>query len=300
MQDLDVSITICSWNTVNDLRDCLASLRTVQSEAKFEVIVVDNASVDGSPEMVTQEFPEVRLLAQTTNLGFTGGHNLAVRERQGKDAFLLNSDTVVHAGALASLLTFRRDHPEVGILGPKLLNPDGSLQLSCRRFPNPFAALFRNTIFGRLFPNNRFTRDYLMTDWPHDQARSVDWVSGAAMWVTKETIDRIGLFDEDFFMYCEDVDLCWRAHEAGLDVVYVPFGSITHAIGRSTDRVANRMIIQFHRSMFRFYRKNMVSRAFLPARPFLLAFAALGLTLRASLFLIKNGFDELRRRILKR
>jgi len=300
MQDFDVSITICSWNTVDDLRACLASLQEVAGEANFEVIVVDNASFDGSPDMVANEFPEVRLLAQPTNLGFTGGHNLAVRQRRGKDAFLLNSDTVVHPGAIRTMLQYRQSHREVGVLGPKLLNPDGSLQLSCRRFPNPFAALFRNTIFGRMFPNNRFTRDYLMADWPHDQVRSVDWVSGAAMWVTKETIDRIGLFDEAFFMYCEDVDLCWRAHGAGFDVVYVPLGSITHAIGRSTDRVANKMIVQFHRSMFRFYGKNMVPKAFALTRPFLLTFAALGLSLRASLFLIKNGIDELRRRIFKR
>jgi GT2 family glycosyltransferase len=174
------------------------------------------------------------------------------------------------------------------------------LQFSCRRFPNPVAALFRNTIVGRLFPNNRFTRDYLMQDWPHDEPRSVDWVSGAAMWITSEVLEKVGDLDERYFMYCEDVDLCWRARKAGFDVVYVPNGIITHAIGRSTDRIANRMIVRFHRSMFRFYAKNMIPELSLWKRPGLLAFAFAGLTARAGLFLLKNGFDEVRRRILKR
>jgi len=174
MPDLEISITICSWNTQSDLRDCLTSLGLLSTEAVFEVMVVDNNSEDGSADMVEREFPWVRLFRMARNLGFTGGHNMLLAQRMAPHALVLNSDTIVHAGAIRTLLDHLYMSPEVGILGPKLLNPDGSLQFSCRRFPNPVAALFRNTPVGKWFPNNRFTRDYLMQDIPHDQIREVD------------------------------------------------------------------------------------------------------------------------------
>lgn len=291
--DLQLSVTICSWNTQDDLRACLRSL---ENEAGVETIVCDNNSEDGSPEMVAREFPWVRLLAQKTNLGFTGGQNLMIEARSAPHVLLLNSDTVVHPGALETLMAYLEANPEVGIVGPKLLNPDGSLQLSCRRFPNPLAALFRNTPLGRLFPNNRFTRDYLMKDFQHDRPMEVDWVSGAAMLARKEMIDRIGGLDPEFFMFCEDTDWCWRAGKAGYKVVYLPSSVVTHAIGRSTDKVPNRMIGRFHRSMGRFYRKNMLPEVALPLRPFALAGAATALALRAGLFIASNKVDRMKER----
>jgi GT2 family glycosyltransferase len=260
------------------------------------VIVVENNSEDGSGDMAASEFPLVRLLSQSQNLGFTGGHNLAIAERKGRHAFLLNSDATVHPGCLASLLAFAESHPEVGIVGPKVLNPDGTLQMSCRRFPNPIAAMFRSTIFGRLFPNNRFTRDYLMADWDHSKTTEVDWVSGCAMLATKSFIETVGPMDPAYYMFSEDVDWCWRAHKAGFGVVYFPEAVVTHAIGRSTDKAPNRMIGRFHRSMFRFYVKNMVPEMSPVVRPFAIALAAVGLTLRAGVFIVKNKIDVIRRR----
>ncbi len=297
MADFDLSITICSWNTIEDLRACLQSLREAHGEADFEVIVVDNASADGSPDMVEAEFPEFTLLRQTTNLGFTGGHNLAIAQRKGTDVALLNSDTVVHPGAIRRVTQYMAANPLVGIAGPKLLNPDGSLQFSCRRFPNPLAAAFRNTFLGRVFPNNRFTRDYLMTDWKHDQPREVDWVSGAALFMTKSLVEKVGMLDDTLFMYCEDVDICKRAWDAGFKVTYIPDAVVTHAIGRSTDKVANKMILRFHRSMFRYFVKHDVRKSFVLLRPFVAGFAAAALTLRASLFLAKNYLDAIRRKL---
>jgi len=294
--DFDLSVTICSWNTIDDLRACLASLRAVRDEADFEVVVVDNASEDGSPDMVAAEFPEFRLLRQTKNLGFTGGHNLAIAERRGRDVALLNSDTVVHPGALRTLTAYFREHPEAGIIGPKLLNPDGSLQFSCRRFPNPVAAAFRNTLLGRVFPDNKYVREYLMQDWQHDQPREVDWLSGAALFARGEVVDKVGVLDDTLFMFCEDVDWCKRTWQAGWKVVYVPQAVVTHAIGRSTDRVANKMIVRFHRSMFRYYLKHEVREAFVLWRPFMVAAASAALGLRAFVFLSKNWRDELVRR----
>jgi len=295
--DLDISVTICSWNTQSDLRACLASLEALRNQSRFEVIVVDNASHDGSPDMVENEFPWVRLYRMDTNLGFTRGHNYALKERKAPHAFVLNSDTIVHNGALRTLLRFYQDNREYGIIGPKLLNPDGSLQYSCRRFPNPLAALFRNTPLGKLFPNNKFTRDYLMTDWKHTEPREVDWVSGAAFFVSKEVIDKVGMFDEGFGMFCEDVDWCFRAWKNGFKVTYLPTSEVTHAIGRSTDQVANKMIIRFHRSMLRFYRINMLSRVFVLFQPFAYILAALALLARASVFILKNWKDEAVRRL---
>lgn len=297
MPDFDLSITICSWNTIGDLRACLQSLREAQSEGNFEVVVVDNASVDGSPDMVAQEFPEFRLLRQSVNLGFTGGHNLALQERKGRHAALLNSDTVVHPGAIARLSEYMVEHPEAGIVGPKLLNPDGSLQFSARRWPDPMAAIYRNTFIGKMFPGNRAARDYLMQDWDHKDTREVDWVSGAAMFLREELLDKIGGLDNALFMYCEDTDICRRAWNAGFKVVYVHDAVITHAIGRSTDRIANKMIVRHHRSMFRYYRKHTVRESSLFWRPFLLIFGAVGLTLRAGAALGKNQRDALRRKL---
>ena len=295
--DLDFTITICSWNTLADLRLCLQSLREVSGEVRFEVIVVDNNSEDGSPDMVRAEFPEVRLEALSRNLGFTGGHNHAFASRRAYHALPLNSDTIVHPGALSGFVSYLREHPEAGIVGPKLLNPDGSLQFSCRRFPNPTAALFRNTPLGKLFPNNRFTREYLMQDWTHDGPREVDWVSGAAFVARGELLDKVGGFDPDYFMFCEDVDLCWRTWRLGFRVVYLPTSVITHAIGTSTSKAPNRMIGRFHRSMMRFYAKNMVPEMSPLVRPFALAFAGSSLLLRAGLFMANNKLDILRRKL---
>jgi GT2 family glycosyltransferase len=300
MPDLAFSITIANWNTRKDLSDCLKSLEAVRDEVPFEVIVVDNASTDGSADMVEADFPWVRLLKMPKNVYFTGAHNRALAVRNAPHAFLLNSDTVVHPGALKTLMHHCTMHPEAGILGPKLLNPDGSLQFSCRRFPNPLATLFRNTVLGRLFPNNKYTREYLMTDWQHDSPREVDWVSGAAMFVTHAAMERVGLLDPNYVMFCEDVDWCYRVHKAGFKVVYVPKSEITHAIGRSTSQAAKKMLLRFHASMLRFYRVNMLPELFMPIRPFAYAGAAMALFARASVFIVKILIDEGTRRKVDR
>lgn len=292
MQDSKVSITICSWNTKDDLHACLESLHQVRDEAPVETIVFDNNSADGSADMVEREFPWVRLVRSDRNLGFTGGQNAMLAMRSAPDALLLNSDTIVHPCAIKLLAEYADQHPEAGIIGPRLLNSDGSLQLSCRRFPNPIAALFRNTPLGKLFPNNRFTRTYLMTDFKHDKTSEVDWVSGAALYASKEFIDKAGLLDPEYFMFSEDVDWCYRCWEAGFKVVYLPDAVITHAIGRSTDKAPNRMIGGFHRSLFRFYRKNMALKLHPLWRPFAIFFAGFALLMRAGMFILKNKLDN--------
>lgn len=293
--DFELSVCICSWNTRDDLRICLSHLQDARSETNFEVIVVENNSEDGSGAMVTSEFPWVRLLQQYQNLGFTGGNNLALQERKGRHALLLNSDAFVHSGAIHTMSKHLENYPEVGVFGPRLLNLDGRLQYSCRRFPNPIAALFRNTIVGRWFPNNRYTREYLMSDWDHQSERDVDWVSGAALFIRQEALERVGGLDPDFFMFCEDMDICWRVHEAGFGVRYFPDAVVTHKIGSSTSKAPNRMIFRFHRSMLLFFKKHLLKQLHPVLRPLAYGLAATGLTTRASLFLVKNQYDRLRR-----
>ncbi|MCC6685918.1 MAG: glycosyltransferase family 2 protein [Fimbriimonadaceae bacterium] len=293
--DFDLSICICSWNTIEDLRRCLTALRDAADEARFEVIVVENNSEDGSGEMVTSEFPAVRLLQQYRNLGFTGGNNLAIQDRNGRHVLLLNSDAFVHPGAIGSLVAHLESTPSAGIIGPRLLNEDGSLQYSCRTFPNPVAALFRNTPLGSLFPRNRFTRDYLMSDWDHLTENSVDWVSGAALMIREEALAQVGALDKDYFMFCEDMDICWRVRQCGFEVVYFPDAVVTHKIGSSTSKAPNRMIFRFHRSMLLFFKKHQLRTVNPLFRPGAYLLAAAGLTARASYFLVRNQFDRLRR-----
>jgi len=296
MPDFELSITICSWNAVDDLRTCLQHLRDIRDEANFEVIIIENNSEDGSGDMAEKEFPEFRLLKQTQNLGFTGGHNLAIREAKGANILLLNSDAFMHQGSVTELMKFVKEHPEAGIIGPKLLNGDGSLQYSCRRFPNPVAALFRNTLLGKLFPNSKSVGDYLMKEFDHNSVKEVEWVSGAALLVTEPALAKLKGLDPSYYMFCEDVDICWRAWEEGFKVYYVPQSVVTHLIGRSTDKAPNRMIWRFHKSMLLFYRKHQAPK--LPAliRPLAIGGAATALSVRAGLFFVKNRLDVLKRK----
>ncbi len=254
---IDIAVVVVNWNAKDDLRVCLQSLaRTSIPAVSAETWVVDNASTDGSPDMVRAEFPAVHLLVNQTNLGFSRANNQAVALSQSRYVFLLNSDAFVHSQALQELTAYADAHPDAGVLGPRVLNPDGSLQFSCRRFPTLGAGVFRNTYLGRLFPRNKYAQDYLMTDFDHLSTLAVDWVSGCAMFIRRALLDDIGVLDERFFMYCEDVDFCLRAGEAHSQVLYVPQAVVTHAIGRSSDKNADRMIWEFHRAWFEFDKKR--------------------------------------------
>ncbi len=253
----DIAVIIVNWNAREDLRRCLQSLYAEpKPEAAYEVWVVDNASDDGSAGMVASEFPQVRLVVNTVNAGFSKANNQAIARTDSRYVFLLNSDAFLHSGALDQLVAYADAHPQAGIVGPKVLNSDGSLQYSCRRFPSLGAGFFRNTYLGRLFPHNKFARDYLMNDFDHARDIAVDWVSGCAMLIRRDLLQKIGGLDERFYMYCEDVDLCQRAWEGGWEVIYTPQAVVTHAIGRSSDKNADKMIIEFHRSWYEYDRKR--------------------------------------------
>ena len=280
---MDLSVIILNWNARNYLEKSLASLVCAPHKLDFEVIVVDNLSEDDSVAMVREKFPAAAVIASQENKGFGAGNNLAVPQTSGRYVLFLNPDTVVTEGALANMVAFADSQPDIGILGPKLLNGDGSLQYSCRRFPNLATGFFRNTPLGRLLPKNRFASDYLMKEFDHATPLDVDWVSGAALLMRRELLEQIGAFDEDFFMYCEDVDICWRAHQAKMPdghnwrVAYFPDSVIYHLIGKSSDLVPTRMTYEFHRSQYLFYKKHYAASMPLPLRPLI----PLGIGLRA-------------------
>jgi GT2 family glycosyltransferase len=289
-----LSIVIVSWNVREDLRECLQSLLGEEGSrlesGEIEIIVVDNASTDGTAEMVNLEFPQVKLLVNSQNLGYTKANNIGINHSRGKYILLLNPDTIVHQGALQALIDCAESHPEAGIIGAKLLNPDGSVQRSARSFPDIGAGLFRNTFLGRLFPNNPFVRRYLLADFSYDEVREVDWVSGAAMLVRRDLIERIGGLDERFWAYCEDVDLCWRAWQAGYKVLFCPNAVITHKVGRSSDQRLVPSLIQHHKSMWLFYLKNYRHRYPLLLFPLI----GLGILLRLAGALLKFASHRLR------
>lgn len=274
---LQVSVCIVSWNVRDDLMACLESLSQAAAGLRTEVIVVDNASSDDTVSVVRERFPEVILICNTQNKGFAAAANQGLAAATGKYLLLLNPDTILPPGALAELLAVADAHPEAGIIAPKLLNADGSLQESCRRFPTPAAALFRHTLLGRLFPKNRWAAEYVMAEWAHDEPREVDWASGACLLLRRSAFQTIGPLDERFFWGSEDVDYCYRAHQAGFSVLYVPRPAIVHKIGASTNQAQLRTIVNFHRSMLRLYRKHM-ARSFVDATA-----VAVGVIVRASL-----------------
>lgn len=249
---------IVSYNGREFLRRCLASLYEHTRDVEFEVVVVDNASMDGTPEMVVAEFSQVTLVRRPDNAGFAHGVNGGLELARG-DAFLLvNPDTQFTDNVLPPMLAYQRDHPDIGILAPKLLDADGTLQFSCRAFPGFNTALFnRYSLLTRLFGNNRFSKQYLMTDFDHTEVADVDWASAACWLLSRRAYERVGPLDEGYFWSIEDVDYCQRMHRAGLRIVYFPQVSLIHDIGRSSATLRNRTIIERHRGMWRYYRSYL-------------------------------------------
>ena len=285
VKPIDLSVVILNWNAHDYLADALQSIVQQNWRHDIELIVVDNHSLlDDSVQMVRRDFPQARLIETGRNLGFSAGNNVGWRQAHGRHVLFLNPDTIVHDGAFDILIEWMDAHPEVGACGPKLLNPDGSLQPSCRAFPSFGAGLFRNTLLGRLFPNNPWSRGYLMQDFQHHKEQAVDWLSGSALFVRRKAMEEIGNgWDESYFMYCEDVDLCYRLKAAGWPRYYVPHATITHRIGGSSDWAQGAMIRRHHASMLRFYFKHYARGWGLLLAPL----AILGVATRAGAAVVK-------------
>lgn len=256
-----VSIVIVNWKTPKLLAGCLESVLADTGQRGFEISVVDNASADGSVEMVRERYPDVRLIANSENVGFPKACNQAIANVTGTYVLLLNPDTLVVGDAVSNLADFMDRVSDCGAAGPKVLNPDGSLQLACRRsFPDPLAAFFRVTYLSRLFPRHPLLARYNLTFADPDRILEVDGLSGSCMMVRRSVIDLVGMLDEEWFMYGEELDWCWRIKQAGLSVFYFPESVIYHYHGAASRLRPVKATIALHHGLHLFYRKHISSR----------------------------------------
>jgi hypothetical protein len=254
MNPIDVSIIVVSWNVQALLRRCLASIFAAD-RPRLEVIVVDNASSDGSAAMVRAEFPAVRVIANATNVGFPAGNNQGFDAARGRYVMALNPDTEIVGDALARMIDYIDAHPAAGALGPQLLNPDGSIQSSRRRFPTFATALFESTWLQGIAPRG-ILRRYFMEDVPVDAPHPVDWVTGACILVRREVLETVGGFDAGFFMYSEELDWCRRIRSAGWSIVYLPEARVVHHVGKSSEQAVAARHVHFQTSKVRYFRKH--------------------------------------------
>ena len=256
-----LSVVFLSYNT-RDLTE--QALRTVLDAAEgmeVEIFVVDNASHDGSADMVAEKFPAVKLLRNEDNVGFAAGNNVALRQVVGEYVLIINTDTIVRRDTLRALAGFLDEHPEVGACGCKILDPDGTLQLDSRRgFPSPMAAFCKMSGLSRLFPDHPSISRYHMTYLDPEQTAEVEVLSGSCMMVRKAAMDQVGLLDEDYFMYGEDIDWCYRIHKAGWKIFYVPTTEIIHFRGESGRGAPLRILYRKSQAMSIFVNKHMTRR----------------------------------------
>ncbi len=260
MSRCDLSIVIISWNVRELLRLCLdsiqESLRGEKGEGLLvETIIFDNGSTDGSADMVREDFPRVHLMESEVNLGFTKGNNLAIGQSEGRYILLLNPDTEVVGDALGTMVAYVEAHPRVGALGPQLLNPDGTTQSSRRRFPTLATAFLESTVLQPWFQGSRILKRYYLLDRPDDEIQPVDWAVGAALLIRREALHQVGLLDEEFFMYSEELDWCYRLKAQGWEVVYLPTAQVVHQEGRSSEQVLPARHIHFQRSKVLFFKR---------------------------------------------
>jgi N-acetylglucosaminyl-diphospho-decaprenol L-rhamnosyltransferase len=279
----EVSAVIVSYNVRDLLLTCVASLR---AEGIEHVVVVDNASKDGSVEAIREADPAVEVVALDRNLGFGSGANRGVARTSTPYVAILNPDLEVEPGATKALLYVLEREPDVGIVAPRIETPDGQLYPSARTFPDLLDAA-GHAFLHFVWRSNPYSRRYKMLDWDHAGATDVDWVAGTHLVVRRTAWDEVGGFDESFFMYLEDVDLCWRMKRAGWRTRYEPAGRVIHAIGRSTDQTPYRMIAEHHRSLLRYATKTTTG-----SRRLLLPLIAVALAARTVLAWIQRAWRQ--------
>jgi GT2 family glycosyltransferase len=281
---MDLSTVIVHYKSLGALCDCLAGLASEVAGLASETVVVDNDSRDGTPETLAARFPRVRLIANRENVGYARAVNQGIAGTTGEFVLVMNPDCELKPGAVATLRDQLRRQPRAAIAGPRILNPDGTLEFSARAFPDHFTFLFnRYSLLTRLLPNNRFSRRYLLSDWDHATVREVDWLSGACLMVRRAAIEEVGGMDEAFFMFNEDVDWCRRMKLAGWANLYVPQAVVVHHIGASRRRVAPRVILARHCGMIHYFHKHH------PSNPVLGAVADAFIMARAGLMLAHNA-----------
>lgn len=244
---------------------CLESIARHAPECLPGTVVVDNDSRDGTAEAIGAAFPAVRVIQNQRNVGFATAVNQGLEALPEQEVVcLLNPDSMLLDGNLIPAAQYLEDHPEIGVMGGRIENEDGSLQPSARAFPSHLNAFFnRHSLTTKLFPGNRWSSRYLMTDWAHDEVREVDWVSGAFMLIHRRAIEAVGQLDEGYFFSIEDVDYCRRVWDAGLVVAYYPMATVRHRVGGSSRHAVYRAMAAHHRGMWRYYRQHLRGNALL-------------------------------------
>ncbi|HEX6029948.1 MAG TPA: glycosyltransferase family 2 protein [Tepidiformaceae bacterium] len=252
-------IVIVTYECRDFAMRCLESIRRHMPAALPNVVIVDNASTDGTAGAVRKGFPGVKVIEKHRNVGFAAAANAGIRALPDCDVIvLLNPDSVLLDAGLNAAAEYLHEHVELGVLGVRIENEDGTLQPSCRAFPSYQTAIFnRHSLATKFAPRNPWSERYLMTDWGHDTVRPVDWVSGACMLIHRRAVQRAGLLDARYFFSIEDVDYCRRVHDAGLQVAYFPMARVRHLVGGSSRHLAYRAMAEHHRGMWQYYRTHM-------------------------------------------
>jgi GT2 family glycosyltransferase len=272
-----------SWNTRAILRDCLRTIYAQTKTVPFEVIVVDNASHDGSAEMVKADFPQVVLLANTTNRGFAAANNQGIEVAQGRYVLLLNSDTLVLDGAIDKMVAFADEHPEAAAVACRVLNADRTWQPTAFMFPSALNLLLSALYLNKLLPRSRFFGRERMTWWNGLDMQAVEVVAGCFLLVRRAAVRQVGVLDESYFMYGEESDWCYRFHKAGWKVLYTPAAQIVHLGGASSVQIKGPMCLQLRASTLLFIRKHAGGASYIAA----CALVSLFFLLRLPLWLAK-------------
>jgi len=254
---LGLSIIIVNYRAKRFLKGCLDSIYNSGASLNFEIWLIDNSSRDDSVPWVKENFPQVSLIENEWNSGFSKAANQGIRESQGKYLLLLNPDTKISEGKIDELVRFMDENPEAGICGPRMIDEKGELLYSCRSFPDLLTSISSSqSVLNHLFPHNPLSRRYLLKDLDRTGVKEVDWVSGSCLFSRRKMLEEIGLLDENFFMFCEDTDLCLRAKKNGWKVFYFPFLTVTHQVGGSTSLNPLRAKLEHQRSMYYFFKKH--------------------------------------------
>ncbi len=253
---MDISVIIVGWNAGHYLELCLESLLEAPPRRTMEILVLDNASTDGSAEMIEARFPHVKLIRSTDNLGFAKGNNVAIRQWQGRYIALVNTDVIVLPGCLDALADFLDQNPKVGNVGPRVFNPDMTQQSTCRRFPTLWNNFCSATTLASRFKGSRFFAGEHMFFFPHDRTLAVDVLVGCFSMIRREAFEAVGLLDEGLFMYGDDVDWCRRARNAGWEVVFFPGARAIHDRGKITAPYPVRFAVAQQRSVIHYWKKH--------------------------------------------
>jgi N-acetylglucosaminyl-diphospho-decaprenol L-rhamnosyltransferase len=295
VETYDVSVCIVSWNIKELLRDCLNSLKAQAGDVRYETIVVDNASSDGSAEMVRDEFPWVKLVDPKANLGFGRANNLAYKHSSGRWVLLLNPDTVVLDRAIEKLVRFADKHPEAGAVGGRTLKKDGvSLERSCCWGSPGLWPLFCKSLgLHIIFKNSAIFNREAMDYWQRDSVREVGVITGCCLMIRREVYEQTGGFDDNFFMYAEETDLCWRNRKTGGRLVFCPEAQIIHLVGESAKKATSNRLFHINRALLKLFRKHYGKGYMLLANFLMCVFYAVRVPLM-KVALLFRGNDELR------